>query len=496
MAIGKIIVLALAALAAIVFAVKMIYGYRKGMGKAILSLLCVMIAAVLTFIFAGSISTFISRIDISGLNIEVGGQTAGTLEEAAVLAVDSIGGEADSIGEVLASSETFMEAVKQVPVLLVAVVVVPLFFILTALILRIIMIFAADPIIRLFSRNKSERPTRASRFVGLGVGFVCALLICGILLMIPLSLISVTKEAAVKIEKVEPTFTSVSESFLVKAFSAVGFDDLGTAFLRNAASFEAETAEGKKTVYLADEAAGLVELYSLLDEHGVIKNGEVTDETDAKQYIADSGLVYAAADILKQSDVLKDVVPNVIQYAVSGGVAVADAIKGSKPMSDKDVDDVIDIYRILDESGLTKAIADEDYDKVYAILNDGQTADKLSDAANRSEFARVVIVDTIKSAGRAALVKQLAENNIDTFDLDEFINSIRKEDMDRLYNDPLRDIVVAFSANADLTTYADNYDINASDLDRAALKCAALSLMEQYDIDMDELLAEAKRING
>ncbi len=496
MAIGKIIVLALVVLAAAVFAVKMIYGYRKGMGKAILSLLCVLIAAVLTFVFAGSISAFVSRIDISGLNIEVGGQNAGTLEEAAVLAVDSIGGEAGSMGEVLSSSETFMNAVKQVPVLAVAVAVVPLFFILTALILRIVMIFAADPIIRLFSKDKSERPTRTSKFVGLGVGFVCAALICGILFMVPLSLISVTKEAAVKIEKVEPAFTSVSESFIVKAFSAVGFDNLGTAFLRNAANFEAETAEGKKTVYLADEAAGLVELYSLLDEHGVINNGEVASNADAKQYIADSGLVYAAADILKQSDVLKDVVPGVIRYAVAGGAAAAELVQDTKPLSDKDVDDMIDIYRILDESGLTKAIADEDYDRIYAILNDGTTANRLSDAANRSEFARGVITDTIKSAGRTALVKQLAVNNIDTFDLDEFINSIAKEDMDRLYTDPLRDVVVTIAANADLTSYAETYDINASDLDRAAMKCAALSLMEQYDIDMDELLAEARRINN
>ena len=494
MAIGKLIVIGLVLLAALVFALKMFFGYRKGMGKAILNLCCLIIAAVLTFVLASPVSNLVAKIDVSGFGIEIGGQVAATLEDAAVLAAEDAVADT-GLGATLMESETFMNAVKKAPVLLVAVVVLPLVFLLLALLLRIVMIFAADPILRLFNKGATPVPNRNSRFAGMGVGFVCALLICGMLLMTPLSLVTLAKPAAEKVNAVKPVYTAVSDSLIVKAFSAIGFDSLGTAYLRSAANYETSTAEGKKTVYLTDEASTLIDLYALMNEHGVINDDLDFNEDGSKKLIADKEFVTSAAEILKGSDVLKDVAPEMISYAVAGDSGTGSAVASLGQLSDEHIDEIMAIYEKLDACGITQAIADEDYDKLNEILNDGHTADELAEAAKNSEAVRAVLSDTVTTVLTKAMVTELSYSEMDSFDLDRFIDLLTKEDVDFLFSQPQSSVVIALIDNADLNEYFVSYDFDAEELDRPVVKKVLSSLITQFSIDTDEifLLAKAAR---
>lgn len=492
MSIGKIIVLAFVFISAVVFAVKMIYGFKKGMGKAIISLVCVLLAALLTFILATPIANLVSGIDISGWNIKVGDKPVSNAEDIAVFAVESIGGNGQSIGNELMKNGSIAASVKEAPSLLASIVVGPLFFLFVFLILRIAMIFAADPILYLITKDRSERPKLYSKFAGMGIGFVSALLFCGIMFMTVFGVVSVTKDAVSREPDMQRMFGDLSDSFFVKAYSALGFDDLGVSYMRGAAKIEIDTEEGKKTVYLADELSNALDIYSKID--GKLRS---TANTDASQLIADSDFVYDLTDAFKQSDVFKEALPVVAKYAMVGAIP-GSSTKVAKldKVNNKDIDELLEVYNYMDKKGITQALADKDSAALSNIMKDVQTANELTALVKGSRLGNIIIDDAVIEAIKKLLVNAMADSGWEKYDFDRFISLIRKTDVDNIYFNEYRELLVLLVDNAELASYAASYDPDAEDLDRAALRRVISSLMTQYEIDGEDLFRQALEIRA
>ena len=495
MSIGKIIVIAFVAISAIVFAIRMIYGYRKGMAKAIMSFVCVLLAALLTFLLASPLSNLVSNINISGFGLEVDGRQVSTAEEAAVYAVEGLGGE-NGLGKALMQNESIAAGVKKAPSLAASIIIGPLFFLLAYLVLRLITVFAGDALLRLITRRPEQKPNSTSKYVGLGVGFVSAFVFCGVLFMTVLGVVSITKDSAADVPVLGEIATDFGDSAVAKVYSAFGFDSLGKSYMNAASSYETEGENGK-TVYLADELSSAVKIYSELNSRGVFENKGGENSSGAGKILADPELVYSVTDAIKGSDLLKEALPTAAKYMMTGpseNGAESSAVSKIENITDEDIDDLVAVYGIMDESGLAKAIAENDSEKLREILSDGDTADKLAGAVKDSEVAKAVVTDAVSETLTDQIVSSLAESDWEGFDLDKLISQFDKSTLDNLYDHPEQTAVTALVGNEKLNEFIKNYDRDAEDVDRAELKAVVESIMEQYGIDGDELYEQAQAL--
>ncbi len=494
MSVGKIIVLAFVIISAIVFAIRMIYGYRKGMGKAIVSFVCVLLAALFTFLFASPLSNLVAGTDISGFGLEINGKKVSTAEEAAVYAVEGIGGETDSLGKELMKNEVIATGVKKAPALIASIVVGPLFFLMVYLVLRLIMVFACDPLLRLITRKPEQRPNLTSKLVGMGVGLVSSVVFCGVLFMTSLGTVSIAAEADADIPVLKDVVDDFGGSAFAKVYSALGFDSLGKAYMNAASSYTSE-GENAKTVHLADELSNAAKIYSKLKNSGAISSDGSSSAASA--IIADPELVYSVTDVFKESDLLKEALPVTAKYMISGadkGPAESSLAAKLDNVTNEQIDELLEVYSIMDETGITDAIAEKDTQKLREIISDGDTAERISKAVEDSELARAVVSDTVSSALREYVIEGIAASSWDEFDLDKLVDSISKADVDKLYDYPDQGAIVALVGNEKLTDYVKNYDRDAAGLDRSELKSVIVSVMEQYNIDGEALLEEAQKI--
>ena len=298
-----------------------VFGWFRGFSKSLVRFIIVLAVTVLAFFVVPSITTAVLKMDISKLNINIGGVSAVTLGDLIIDLIEQV----PIVQDLIESSPTLASVITLVPQMLANVVLfIAFFFIFKWFSMIIYWIIAGI----FFSKKKMGDKDR-HKFVGAVIGTVQGFLVA-IVLMVPIFGVVETSRPMVEAIRAEQTAASTSEN---TEESASGF----TYTVNEEGSSETSGGEGsggtseeeknnkdiKQTVYdVTDETGKYVDAFdkvwivkvmkalkiqdlsvSMFDNLTTVKDRdlEVSLRNEVKvvasAYPGLSGLIYGDADI-------------------------------------------------------------------------------------------------------------------------------------------------------------------------------------------------------
>ena len=266
--------LILTALFAVTVLISAIYGLIRGLNKSVIRLITIVVAAALTFLVAGPITTVIVE------NVTIEGQTLGEMILGAV-------SQMDMVGPMLETMPLLSQALLVAPAFALAIPVFPVVFYVLKFITWIIFLFVQKPLRKLIFKDscdkeiERQKPTGirvAKRFGGLGVGIVTGVLIFAMILTPVLGVFS-SLPASASIDQVLDTLVEqemlaasdadmirqiygVTDCTLVKLYGAVGITAAGRGYLNSVSRIE---ADGRVTSLAAELNSLLSTVQTMLD---------------------------------------------------------------------------------------------------------------------------------------------------------------------------------------------------------------------------------------
>ena len=307
---------------AVMVALGAIVGLIRGVKKATVRLITLVVAVILTFIFAGPITHLVAQ------NVRIEGQTLGEM----ILASAQ---EMEMVGDILAAAPLLREAILATPAFVLSIVVFPVVFILVSFVSWIVFLIVHWPLRRLIFREGKDGEGSPSfgarigmRFAGLGVGIVTGALIFGVLVSPLLGLFSVLPDknemAQTMDTVVEQGYLSatdadtvmelyeVTDSPLVNGYSVVAAA-AGRSYINSVSKIEADG----QTTYLADEFDTLLAVVRTAMEGGLVDALLASDDQQALyQVLADEAFMDALMQDMFQSKLLRSAVPEVMAIAM------------------------------------------------------------------------------------------------------------------------------------------------------------------------------------
>jgi hypothetical protein len=321
---ATLILVALFALAVVVSA---IVGLVRGLNKAVIRIMFLAVAVLLTFLLAAPITNLV--VD----NIRIDGLTLGEM------LLQSIAGDA-TIGGVLETVPLLKEAILALPAFAAAILVFPVVFAVLKFVTWIAFLFAQKPLRKLIFKDncskeeEAAKPKKAKlikRLGGLGVGIVTGILIFGMLTTPLMGLFGVlpsgdamsntlgtlveqgviTAGDATLIREVY----GVTDNGLVSFYGFFGGKAAGKAYLSSASKIQA----GGHTSSVANELSSLLSAAQTAMGSGalqLLQNAE--DPTALYALLADKTFVDSLMQSLFQSKLLVAAVPELLASAMEG----------------------------------------------------------------------------------------------------------------------------------------------------------------------------------
>ena len=321
---ATLILVALFALAVVVSA---IVGLVRGLNKAVIRIMFLAVAVLLTFLLAAPITNLV--VD----NIRIDGLTLGEM------LLQSIAGDA-TIGGVLETVPLLKEAILALPAFAAAILVFPVVFAVLKFVTWIAFLFAQKPLRKLIFKDNCDKEEEAAkpkkaklikRLGGLGVGIVTGILIFGMLTTPLMGLFGVlpsgdamsntlgtlveqgviTAGDATLIREVY----GVTDNGLVSFYGFFGGKAAGKAYLSSASRIQA----GGHTSSVANELSSLLGAVQTAMGSGalqLLQNAE--DPTALYALLADKTFVDSLMQSLFQSKLLVAAVPELLASAMEG----------------------------------------------------------------------------------------------------------------------------------------------------------------------------------
>ena len=471
--------LGLVAALAIIIIIKTVYGLVKGTGKALLSFIAVIIAAAITFFVALPVSDAVAKLDISFLGYKAPEGEGSTVEDAVVHFVELLETEQGPMGKDIMQNGFLSSAVRKSPAFAASLIVI------ISLILRIVLIFIADPILRAVMKNNGGKPSATSRMIGATIGLVCAFVFFGITFMTPLGLISLAHDPAEKTDVIKNDYEQIENNFVVKTFSGMGFDKLGLAFIRGASEFSGKSGGGTVKAYYTDELNELGELYVLMIDTNVLKqeNGEFS--IDGNNILTNRKFIVGAAEISKRSYVIKEMLPILMKYAAIGTAQSAIGLpRDIGTITSEEIDKLVDVYEKMNDSGVIEKISEGN---VLELLSDEESMRELIDTAKGSSIVSAIVENTAKQAIDDIIITLANSNEAETIDVDLLASLITKDDIAELMEQPQARMILLIISNDELDSFVAKYDDDPDLITQDDIKRVLESVMDQYGIEMEDL---------
>lgn len=180
-----------------------VFGWFRGFSKSLVRFIIVLAVTVLAFFVVPSITTAVLKMDISKLNINIGGVSAVTLGDLIIDLIEQV----PIVQDLIESSPTLASVITLVPQMLANVVLfIAFFFIFKWFSMIIYWIIAGI----FFSKKKMGDKDR-HKFVGAVIGTVQGFLVA-IVLMVPIFGVVETSRPMVEAIRAEQTAASTSEN--------------------------------------------------------------------------------------------------------------------------------------------------------------------------------------------------------------------------------------------------------------------------------------------
>lgn len=325
---AELISIVLPALFALTVLISALFGLVRGLNKSVIRMITLVLAAILTFVIAGPITTAILE------SITIEGQTIAQMIMAAVSQM-----EMDAVVE---SIPMLGQAILAVPAFVLSILVFPVVFHVLKFITWIVFLFVQKPLRKLIFKDSCDKEVErqkpmgirvAKRFGGLGVGIVTGVLIFAMVLTPVLGLFS-TLPASASVDQmldvmVEQEMLSagdadmlrhvygITDSALVKFYGAVGITAAGRGYLASVSRIE---TDGRVTSLAQELGSLLSTVQTVLDGKvlGVLLNSQ--DPNAIFQLLQDKEALNNLVGTLFQSELLCSAVPEIVGMAV-GSVA-------------------------------------------------------------------------------------------------------------------------------------------------------------------------------
>lgn len=356
--------LGLVVLFAVFVAISALFGLVRGLNKAVIRLITLVLAVILTFVIAGPITTQIAQsVKIDGLTL--GEMIAETL------------GSTDMFYDIFEAVPLVQELVEAVPAFVISIVVFPVVFLVLKFITWIVFLCVQKPLRKLVFKDNCNKEEAAmapkgvrvgKRLGGLGVGIVTGVVIFGMVLTPVFGVLGMLP-AQKSVEKALDTMVyqelmsasdaemigsvyAVTDSALINFYELVGVASAGRAYLNSAAAIEADG----QTIGLADELALLLGSVQTAADLGLLDALAADDMPALYAFLADKTRMEPLVQELFQSKILYVAVPEVMVVAMEF-VANKMNVPSSKEA----------VYRnMMDEIALAVQAADVDYAAIAA----------------------------------------------------------------------------------------------------------------------------------
>ena len=323
---AELISIVLPALFALTVLISALFGLVRGLNKSVIRMITLVLAAILTFVVAGPITTAILE------SITIEGQTIAQMITAAVSQME--------MGAIVESIPMLGQAILAAPAFVLSILVFPVVFHVLKFITWIVFLFVQKPLRKLIFKDSCDKEVErqkpmgirvAKRFGGLGVGIVTGVLIFAMVLTPVLGLFS-TLPASASVDQmldvmVEQEMLSagdadmlrhvygITDSALVKFYGAVGITAAGRGYLASVSRIE---TDGRVTSLAAELNSLLSTVQTVLDGKvlNVLLNSQ--DPEAIFQLLQDKEALDSLMGTLFQSELLQAAVPEILGSAMAG----------------------------------------------------------------------------------------------------------------------------------------------------------------------------------
>lgn len=462
----KMVTLGLLIFFAVVVAISALFGLCRGMNKAVIRIMTLVLAAVLTFVVAVPVTNAI--LD----NIQINGQTLSDM------ILEALSGT-EMMAMFLEAAPLLREAILVVPAFALSILVFPVVFLVLKFLSWILFLCIQKPLRRAIfkdSCNKEEAKQKpmglrvGKRFAGMGIGIVTGVLIFAMLLapifgvfsMLPSSsTLSNALDTMVEQQLLSASDAQlirdcygVTDSGLVKFYGAIGVTAAGKAYINSVSKIEAEG----QVVYLADEFDNLLTLVQTAVDGGLLEILSKAEDPDTLYaLLADKDMLDALMQDLFRSQLLRAAVPEVM------AILTENVAKTMSVPADKNA-----VYSgMMEDVALAVQSAQIDYAGIqayelangitYAVIltaaTDGEDAPLLTEEEYEAQIQKLVelataissILDQALSGDNAAFADSIAnhivndvksqaaaggQEALDNFDVQSSISNIDAEDVD------------------------------------------------------------------
>lgn len=310
---------------AVIVAVSALLGLARGLNKAVIRLMTLVLAVILTFVIAGPITKLVAQ------SIKLEGLTLGEMVLEGVRSSEMGGALIDAV-------PLMREAVLVMPAFALSIVIFPVVFLLLCFISWIAFLCAHKPLRKLiFKESLSEEDAAAvptavrvgKRFGGLGVGIVAGVLIFGMIMTPIFGLFSILPEKSAMDKTLDAMADrdilseaaagdiqmayAVTDCAVVKFYGAVGLSSAGRAYINSVSKIKTDG----NTVYMADELGSLMAFAQTFMEGGLGELLQAAEDPNALYaLLADKDFVDALMQELFRSQLLRAAVPEMMAIAM------------------------------------------------------------------------------------------------------------------------------------------------------------------------------------
>lgn len=376
---------------AVFVAISALFGLVRGLNKAVIRLITLVLAVILTFVIAGPITTQIAQ------SVKIDGLTLGEMIAEAL-------GSTDMFYDIFEAVPLVREVVVEVPAFVISIVVFPVVFLVLKFITWIVFLCVQKPLRKLIFKDSCNKEEAAmapkgvrvgKRLGGLGVGIVTGVVIFGMVLTPVFGVLSMFP-AQKSVEKALDTMIyqelmsasdaemigsvyAVTDSALINFYELVGVASAGRAYLNSAAAIEADG----QTIGLADELALLLGSVQTAADLGLLDALAADDMPALYAFLADKTRMEPLVQELFQSKILYVAVPEVMVVAMEF-VANKMNVPSSKEA----------VYRnMMDDIAYAVNTADIDYATIVAYEQaNGITARSAADVTLEEYEAEVQLL--------------------------------------------------------------------------------------------------------
>lgn len=484
------VTLGLLALFAVIVVISALVGLARGMNKAVIRIITLALAVVLTFLIAGSVTAKVDSL------IQIDGQTLGQMVVANLR-------DSEMIAMMLDTAPLMQEAILVAPAFVMSIVIFPVVFMLLSFLSWILFLIVQKPLRKAIfkdSCNKEEaamQPTGVrvgKRFAGMGIGIVTGMIIFGMIMTPIFGVFSILPSSDTMDDvldtMVEQNILSasdaefilntygVTDSALVKMYGMVGLTSAGRAYLSSVSKIEANGYETS----LVNEFGSLLETVQGAAQSGLLNVLMATDDPNAiYNFLENKDAVDALMQNLFQSELLRAAVPEVMAMAVESAASGMNVPANKEAVYNNMMDSIAQAVKNTDVDFAAIKAYEDAHGSVFALA---RTGDKATDGIMTEEEYEAEIqklVDLAKTIS-SILNRSLSGDNTAFTDsvADHIVNEVKAQATENGNNS--LDSFDATSVQAAISNI-DAADVDAGEADAGKL-LDQLADQEKFETDV------------